>query len=213
MATRTLAQLRAAMIEDMKLNPGLIVTSERDRFLNRALLDLSDMNLFEKEVDITTDLDGTIAYPEDFKFLVYIKEDGKEPLKVMPSGVRIPTGGTPLGYVPGIGKLLIYPKPSSSVTLKLAYIYRLPSLVNENDIPDLPGSYDDLLVDFAVALCHRKNGNMGIYREYMGMYNVGKESLRAELVTRLNTRINTMQNSSSAVNNEVNPFDFNYTIT
>ena len=61
---RTLAELRAAITEDMKLNPGLITDTERNRFINRALLDLSDMQLFEKEVTLDY-TDGVITLPDD----------------------------------------------------------------------------------------------------------------------------------------------------
>lgn len=203
---RTLAELRTAITEDMKLNPGLITEGERDRFLNRALLDLSDMQLFEKEVSLAH-VDGVIALPDDFMSLIYVKRSDGVLLKSMPSGVP-PAGGTgTIGYIQKAATLELYPLPTGEGTVLVSYIYRLEKIVEVDDQPDLPNGYDDLLIDFAVALCHRKNGNMGIYREYMGTYNLGKDSLRLELTRRMNTRIIEMQNSDN-VARPATPFDY-----
>ena len=193
---RTLAELRTAITEDMKLNPGLITDTERNRFINRALLDLSDMQLFEKEVTLGY-TDGVITLPDDFMSVVYVLRFNGAYLKVMPLDAPPATGGTPVGYIQKPATIELWPKPSGEGTVKMSYIYRLPQLTSDEEQPDLPNGYDDLLVDFAVALCHRKNGNMGIYREYMGTYNLTKESLRTELTRKLNTRIIQMQNSDS----------------
>ena len=80
---RTLAELRTAITEDMKLNPGLITDTERNRFINRALLDLSDMQLFEKEVTLGY-TDGVITLPDDFMSVVYVLRSNGAYLKVMP---------------------------------------------------------------------------------------------------------------------------------
>lgn len=206
---RTLTDLLAAMVEDMKLNPGLITNTERTRFLNRALLDLSDMNLFEKSVSLAY-VDGIATIPDDFKSVVLIKSTDGRILKPVPFDSPAATGGTVVGYLQMPTTIEMYPTPATDSTVTLLYRYRLAQLVNANDQPDLPNGYDDLLMDFAVALCHRKNGNMGIYREYMGMYNVGKESLRDELTQRINARIVTLGDSSA---NPTLRTPFDYVIT
>lgn len=203
---RTLAELRAAMIEDMRLNPGLITDAERNRFLNRALLDLSDMQLFDKEVSIAY-VAGVIALPDDFMSVVGLQRSDGIWLKSMPLDSPPTVGESPFGYVQKADTIELYPKPTVDGTATLTYIYRLPSLTSDTQQPTIPNGYDDLLIDFAVALCHRKNGNMGIYREYMGTYNLGKDSLQLELVRKLNTKILTMQNSDTTYR-PTTPFDY-----
>lgn len=203
---RTLTDLRAAIVEDMRLNPGLIVESERDRFLNRALLDLSDMQLFDKDVSIAHTA-GVITLPDDFMSVVGVRRSDGIWLKAMPLDAPPATGDTVFGYMQKASTIDLYPTPSSNGTVTMTYIYRLPKLALATDQPDIPNGYDDLLIDFAVALCHRKNGNMGIYREYMGTYNMGKESLRLELIRKLNTKILTMQNSDGVMRPST-PFDY-----
>lgn len=203
---RTLTELRAAMVEDMRLNPGLIVESERDRFLNRALLDLSDMQLFDKEVTIAHTA-GVITLPDDFMSIVGLKRTDGVWLKAMPLDSPPASGDTCFGYRQDAATISLYPTPSGNGTVSMTYIYRLPALTAAGDQPAIPNGYDDLLIDFAVALCHRKNGNMGIYREYMGTYNMGKESLRLELTRKLNSKILTMQNSDS-ISRPNTPFDY-----
>lgn len=203
---RTLTELRAAMVEDMRLNPGLITDTERDRFLNRALLDLSDMQLFDKDLSIAYTA-GVITLPDDFMSVVGIKRTDGIWLKAMPLDSPPSVGETPFGYVQKADTIELYPKPTGNGTVTLTYIYRLPKLALAADQPAIPNGYDDLLIDFAVALCHRKNGNMGIYREYMGTYNMGKGSLQLELIRKLNTKILTMQNSDNTFR-PTTPFDY-----
>ena len=85
---RTLAELRTAITEDMKLNPspGLDQEGERRPVSLTALLDLSDMQLFEKEVSLAH-VDGEVALPDDFMSLIYVKRSDGVLLKSMPSGV------------------------------------------------------------------------------------------------------------------------------
>lgn len=203
---RTLLQLRNAVIEDMRLNPGLIIDTERNRFINRGLLDLSDMQLFFKDATLDHTA-GVVTLPDDFMSVLGVRRTDGVWLNSIPDYYPPSVGDTPLGYIQKASTIELYPKPTSNGQIALCYIYRLAQLTSDTEQPDVPNGYDDLLVDFAVALCHRKNGNMGIYREYMGTYNLSKESLRLELTRKLNTKIMTMQNSDN-VTMPVTPFDF-----
>jgi len=202
-----MAEMKLAMIDDMKLNPGLITDTERTRFLNRALLDVSDLNLFEKEASLVA-LNGVITLPDDFMNLIYIKHPttGRY-LKAIRRPDTILSGDNAIAYVQDADSLQLIPSVLGNVTYTVSYVYRLPALVLETDQPDLPNGYGDMLIDFAVALCHRKNGNMGIYREYMGMYNVGKFSLATELTRKLNTKVSVVQNSDNIGTTVYNPFN------
>lgn len=191
---RTLLELRQAMVEDMKLNPGLINDGERTRFLNRALLDLGDMLLFEKLSEGIAHVTGVVAFPDDFASVSYIEIAGRR-LSSMPDTTYIMAGDDPIGYIQKSNSFVLYPKPTTDGTVDLCYIYRPASMVLDGDRPDIPNGQDELLIDYAVGMCHRKNGNNGVAREYMGYYNTGKAGLQLQLVTQLNSRILTIKTS------------------
>ena len=178
MANRTLTQLNDAIKTEMQLDPGLISDAERLVFINDCLIDLGNSGNFEKQVQIEF-IDGVATLPEDFvEFIALIR-----------NGARVKPALSPTGS----GFITRYPMieivPHSDETLTLWYSYAPAVLVNGTDTPDIPIGFDSAIVDYAVARAHRKNGNIGLYREYMSAYEDKKFAMYQRLTRLENARV------------------------
>lgn len=191
---RTFAQLQQAVRTEMQLDPGLISDDERKQFLNNCLDELGRIPLFVKTVTLPV-VNGVADVPDDFSSLVDIHYGGRAllPSQQMPALM----GSAPTHYFFLYNKIKVIPSVTTC-NIDLTYAYKPARLVNDADQPDLPNGWDGLLVDFAVGSAHRKNGNIGLYREYMGAYNSGRGELVTDLMRRYNTSIvNTIDTESA----------------
>lgn len=185
---RTFQELQDAIRTEMQLDPGLIGDIERRRFLNDCLNDLATISLLEKEVSLPC-VNGLVTKPDDFVNLILISwSDGRvlRPVEVTNTTAR---SSSPTGYVVKGAYIETYPKASVDSTVTLYYAYRPFAMVEATDRPNIPNGWDWLLVDYAVGRAHRKNGNIGLYREYMASYENGKSLLSQELVRQSNSRV------------------------
>jgi len=181
----TLAELNAAIKTEMQLDPGLISDDERKRFINDCITDLSGIGVFEKEIPLNF-INGIATLPSDFiEFIVLFRNN----VLIKPAK----TGRTTEGVIPRYP--LIEVRPSTTETLTLWYSYSLTKLVELIDRPDIPQGFDSAIVDYAVARAHRKNGNIGLYREYMSAYNNKKFELYQRLIRLENSRVAMTLNS------------------
>lgn len=187
---RTFLEIQTAIREDMTMNPGLISDTERRQFINDCIDDLGTLDAFEKDDIAIMSVAGVVTLPDDFVSLVSVVwVDGRvlPALGYPQSGFS--SGMTPIGYVPYVDKVRLYPTPETDAEARITYRYRPAHLVNDTDRPDIPNGWDSLIVDFAIAKCHRKNGEIGLYREYMSAYEDGKQKLDLELIRKLNSKI------------------------
>ena len=189
MANRTLAQLNDAIKTEMQLDPGLISDAERLVFINDCLIDLGNSGNFEKQVSIEF-IDGVATLPDDFvEFIALIRD-----------GVRV----KPAVSTTGSGFITRYPMieivPHSNETLTLWYSYAPAVLVNLTDVPDIPVGFDSAIVDYAVARAHRKNGNIGLYREYMSAYEDKKFAMYQRLTRLENARVTMIVDNEESDN-------------
>lgn len=193
----TFAELQEAVRTEMQLDPGLISAAERSRFLNDALKDLGTINGFERSVDLVI-TDGKAPLPDDFVSLIGVHYEGLvlRPVGIHPTEI---TSGSPIGFYILYDTLVVYPA-TQSCTVKLFYTYRPSVMVNPTDQPNLPNGWDRMLIDYAVASAHRKNGQVGLYREYMSAYDYEKSKLQLELIRRFNSRVTSTVNSEVAEN-------------
>ena len=202
---RTLGELMSAIETEMQLDPGLISDEERSRFINDCLSDLGTLSLLEKSADVAS-VDGFVSLPTD---LVEIIDVFWEDILLRPLESNNMTGSSakPIGYITYYDNIKLYPTPNEDGNVKLIYSYRPSSLNITSDKPDIPEGWDYLLVDYAVGRAHRKNGNIGLYREYMGAYEEGKVKLMTELTKRQNSRI-TPTVDSNYPNRPDTPYDY-----
>lgn len=197
---RTFAELQAAVQVEMQLDPGLISAEERAQFINDALADVGDLGLFERTEEFDVE-DGTVALPDDFVHAIAVMwEDGRA---LRPATVTMSDKvGTPVYFVQSYNSIRVFPK--SDGKLLMVYSFRPAALVDDADQPDIPNGYDAMLVEYAVARAHRKNGNIGLYREYMASYETYKIRLAQELVRRINSRVTPTVNQQAVA---VDPHD------
>ncbi len=203
MPNRTFLELQNAVKQEMQLDPGLISDEERKQFINDCINDLGNIALFEKEVTLSS-VGGVISTPTDLvsPILVRLASDNRY-LKPLSMSVMPATGDNPIGYIYKFNTIELYPKPTSEHSIKLYYAYRPAQLVSDTDIPDIPEGWDHLIVDYAVAKAHRKNGNISMFREYMSYYEAKKANLVSELMRRLNARVVETVNKEGAPVNPV----------
>lgn len=185
---KTLAELNEAIKTEMQLDPGLISDDERKRFINEAIVDLGSLGCFEKEIDLKF-INGQAELPEDYVEYLGLYRDGKI---IPPASTDSAVKGVLLGYP------VLTLKPATDETLRLWYAYAPVKLNDLTDRPDIPYGYDRALIDFSVGLAHRKNGNIGLYREYMSSYEDLKNTLYLRLNTLQNARVNREFDKTSA---------------
>lgn len=181
---KTLSELNTAIRTEMQLDPGLISDDERKRFINDCIMDLGGMSQFEKTVSLAF-TDGFATVPDDFVDLIALYRDGKQ---VLPADIQHTTEG----FIPCYPQIEV--RPNTTETLSLWYTYAPAVLVNDTDRPDIPGGFDNAIIDYAVARAHRKNGNIGLYREYMSAYESKKFELYQRLTRLENSRVNVTLN-------------------
>lgn len=200
---RTLADLKSAIQTEMQLDPGLISDLERQSFINDCLSDVAGTNTFEKEADIPV-VNGEVELPDDFRGIIDVRYNGTYlvPLEIP----KIESTGSPIGYILRYKTLELYPKPDSG-TVRMYYTYVPSPLVLDTDRPDLPNGYDLMIIDYGVSRAHRKNGNIGLAREYMYAYETRKQALFAEYINRKNSRVVGIINKEAGGITST-PFDF-----
>lgn len=188
---RTLAELNAAVQSEMQLDPGLISAVERTQFLNDCLADLGRLSGFNKWADLSV-VDGLASLPDDFVDIIAVLRDTTwlRPISISDMST---------GYI--VLYNILQTTPSDTETLRLYYSYRPAKMVLDASKPDIPNGYDNLLVDYAVARAHRKNGNLGVAREYMASYDEQKFMLLQALTKLENSHILNTINSETVINN------------
>lgn len=205
---RTFLELQEAVQSDMQLNPGLISATERKQFINDALADLGKLNVFEKS-DTLTSVDGYITTPSDYVSIITLRWVGSGRL-LIPTRIPDSTIGissNPIYYIEQGNTIELLPKPTIDGDVDMFYNYRPSKLVEDTDQPDVPNGYDNLLVDYAIAFCHRKNGEIGLFREYKSNYDVGRIELSTELLRQKNSRI-TIRRNTADMGLPLTPFDY-----
>jgi hypothetical protein len=184
----TFASINTAIQAEMQLDPGLVSDAERLRFVNDCLSQLGGLNLLEKAAVVDT-IDQYPTLPADLVKLKEIYADDV-PLTYLTSEYDQDTTGTPFGYVWEGSLLRLYPIATASVELRLIYNYSptAAASMTSGAVPDLPEGWDMLLVDYACARAHRKNGNYLSYRQYKADYTEALAGKVREHVAKLNMK-------------------------
>lgn len=185
---KTLLELSDAVKTEMQLDPGLISEVERRRFINDCISDLGGMSCFEKQASLTF-TDGLATLPEDFVDFIALYRADKQ---IRPAT----TAHTTEGFISRFPQLEI--RPHTTEALTLWYTYAPVALVNDTDKADIPYGFDNAIIDYAVARAHRKNGNIGLYREYMSAYESKKFELYQRLTRLENSRVGMIIDSENS---------------
>lgn len=201
---RTFLEIQDAIKTEMQLDPGLISELERKSFINDALKDVGGIGLFEKYSTLVID-NGIATLPDDLVDIIDIKF-GDRYLVPMENQNGLSMGETPMGYIARYNSIELVPKPTTGV-VDVYYSYRPKPLVDPTDTPEIPNGFDLMLIDYSVSRAHRKNGNIGLAREYMATYAERKGELYQELTRRLNTRVVNIVNREH-LQMAPTPFDF-----
>lgn len=204
----TLDELKTAIETEMQLDPGLISDSERERFINRAIEDLSRIPLWEKEtsVDVTANT-IEVDLPQDFNNIIEVFWDGLplRPVKRRRSPDQV--HGKPIGFILKPNKIELYPVPSSDGKLFYVYQYKGLPLTNPSDEPNFHEDVGNLIIDYATAQAHRKNGNAFMYQQYMLSYQSERGILIDKLTREVNSRVRTSYHDE-LTNDPLTPFDY-----
>jgi hypothetical protein len=80
----------------------------------------------------------------------------------------------------------LYPTPLANVTagLWLWYIEDVSDLVEDTDIPNVPLGYEDLCIDYAVAMAKMTQGETDEGAMYLGMFDKALSEMTMEQVSR-----------------------------
>ena len=187
MANRTLQQLNDAIKTEMQLDPGLISDEERKRFINDCLTDVGSAANFERQVPLYFS-DGVAQLPSDFMEFIALIKDGRR--------VKPALNGRSNGFITRYPLIEVFPKFDGILTLW--YCYSPSHLELPTDTPDVPIGFDSAIVDYAVARAHRKNGNIGLYREYMAAYEDKKFAMYQRLTRLENSRVTMIMDSEES---------------
>lgn len=189
---KTLTELNDAIKTEMQLDPGLISDAERKRFINDCILDLGGASCFEKSITLSFE-NGFADLPDDFvDFIALYRGD----TLIHPAD----TQHSMTGIISTYPRLEVRPNTTEDLTLR--YTYSPVVLVNDTDQPDLPYGMDNAIIDYAVARAHRKNGNIGLYREYMSAYQDKKYDMVQRLTRLENSRVSVILNTEDGQNSE-----------
>lgn len=182
---KTLSELNNAVRTEMQLDPGLVSDAERTRFINDCIADLGGLGCFEKRADLSL-TDGLASIPDDFVDFISLHRGD---VLVPPANIDNSTEG----FIPRFPVIEV--RPHATETLTFTYAYMPAPVSNDSDVPDLPYGMDVAIIDYAVARAHRKNGNIGLYREYMSAYESKKYDVLQRLTRVQNSRVETVINS------------------
>lgn len=157
---RTAVRDVLATTSDDRLNTTAVI----DRFLNRAVQAVAtyaDWSWLDASASIVTVVDqASYALPADHMRTVSVTNVDNEPLLYLSAPDVDPAAeletADPVYYSIVDGEMLLVPTPQSVGTLRHRYRRREPALVNDTDQPLLPVAYRPAIVEYALALCHRR---------------------------------------------------------
>lgn len=67
------------------------------------------------------------------------------------------SSGTPQGFYIKRDRVVICPPPDTAYTMRLTYSYRVSTLINDSDVPDVPTQYQEYVAVVAAYDCYVKD--------------------------------------------------------
>lgn len=159
-------EMRTAVRDVLATTSGdqLNTTEVIDRFINRAVQAVSvhkDWSWLDASATITTTASqAAYTLPNDYLRTVSVTNVDNEML-VYVSASDVDASAEiespdPIYYTVVDGEMILVPTPQSTAVLRHRYRRREPALVNDTDQPLLPTAYRSAIVEYALALCHRR---------------------------------------------------------
>lgn len=117
----------------------------------------------ETKAFTTTSGDGTLELPADFCRWIDFYDSGVNwPLTPLERGeydALEAASGRPTAYTVVGDQITLWPTPDGSYGLSLRY-WRLPQdMVTDGDEPEIPAQYHEVLVDYALMKCYRREND------------------------------------------------------
>lgn len=199
-------EIKQAIRDAMRLDPGLIGNRERERFVNDTCRKLAALGVWEMAyaADVSA---SPAALPATFSSPVEARWDGRRLQLIDRSKVpsTIPKGAPVYYWVAidpadGAFKLYTYPEINALGKLTVEYIskfVRIPTDETEDgsgaDSHDLsqygvPEAWHSVVVDGAIAAAHMKNGNHLASREYQKAHDEMRQLLYVQAIEQMNSR-------------------------
>lgn len=178
-------------LQDECLNYGF-APGYRPRFqnwLNEAMHAIA-RRVFIREMVTTADTvvaagTGTIALPTDFVRLqdVINRSDASlqplAPISQERYDGLVPQAGPPVYYTLDAAGVLLFPTPSSTITIRVRY-YRDFADALSTDTPPLPAAHHDVLVSYAVSRGYRSEDDQERANAFMADFERGVAELAAD---------------------------------
>lgn len=155
------------------------------RWINDAMRECaSDNQLLQVRATSTTSV-GTAEYgvPTDILKLHSVLVDGQKlPVVTLDEydshhGSTL-TSGTPVGCYIWAGKITLFPIPDQSAPLVINYTRNPTEVAVATDVPELPVSYHQRLVDYCLAQVAQQDDDMTRYQMKMDEFRTGVQNLK-----------------------------------
>ncbi len=187
-------EINNAIKEEMRLDPGLVLDSERTRFINDCMDNIGALQLIELTVTQTLVVSQYPTSPTGLgKIRSLYWNDVK--LAMLPSDKDVNSTGEPIGYILEADSVRLYPKPMAPGSLRWTYTGTPPYVTEailtdetSSSEPALPVSWHSLLIEYACHRSHRKNGNILMANQYKKDYDSNMASKVRAYVSSLNSR-------------------------
>ena len=190
----TFLEMQTNIIADMQLDPGLISVDERKRFINKAIDDLSLINLWVKDTTlVVAPSTAEVTLPTDFLLPLNVFFGDIELLPVKRTGVPGGLTGTPSGYIIKPNLIELVPTSVTGGNLFLTYTYKGLHLADDDDVANFHLDASNAIETYATAMCHRKNGNIFMYNQYYNSYLQLKGIFIDVLTRESNSRVNVVK--------------------
>lgn len=154
--------------------------SDITAWFNRCLDDLAP--IIKKEAKTVMDIDSTNAYtiPEDLYELHMVFADDNQyfPIPIQDKDSK--------GYKIWANEMSFQKGPESG-EIKLYYHRKLSSLVNADDVPEIPTPFHDLLIHYAVAYSQYADDEHERQRDAFNRYYQRKQELESYILHNSNT--------------------------
>lgn len=159
------------------------------RWLNTAQRKVVQQSEFrtqeEAKAFTTTASDGTLELPADFCRWIDFYDTGLNwpltPLEKAEYDALEASRGRPSAYTVVGDQITLWPTPDAAYPLSLRY-WRLPQdMVADGDEPEIPAQYHEVLVDYALMKCYRRENDRVEATFCKGEWEAGVAKMRGEV--------------------------------
>lgn len=198
-------EIKTAIKDAMKLDPGLINNKEREKAINEVLDELSALGVWMTSSSSTVNttpvsIPATIAQVERayWNGKRLRRADLEDVPETVPEGQPV-WFWTAVDPADKVMKIYTYPKINASGTFLMEGIGRAATPIANDEVGSgadqtdltsfgVPADWHTVIADGAIAKCHLKNGNYLARREYKASFEEQKGSRFLAGLEKLNQR-------------------------